>query len=108
MAKRKGKKQSSTYIIFLAYFHRYGWIASMALTTYFTKRICVIGISCILFSIWNFLGYMLKWKHIYCSYQNAHHMPMTPDKIRWDTVKKADIYGVSAIFMILGIALLLV
>lgn len=95
-------------IILLAYFHRYGWIALMLLLLYFTKRISVIGISCIAFSIWSFFGYLLRWEHIYCSYQNAYHTPMTPNHIRWGTVKKADAYGIPAIFLILGVALLLV
>lgn len=108
MTKRKGKKQPNIRIALLAYFHRYGWIALMLLLMYITKSKYAIGISFIAFSIWSFFGYIFRWKHIYCSNQNAYHQPMTPDKIRWDTVKKIDAYGDPAIFMILGVALLLV
>lgn len=108
MAKRKEKKQPNIHIVLLAYFHRYGWIALMLLLMYITKNKCAIGISFIAFSSWSFLGYVFRWKHIYCSYQNTYHQPMTPNKIRWDSVKKTDAYGVPAIFMIFGVALLLV
>ncbi len=107
MAKRK---QSNIHIVLLAYFHRYGWIALMLLLMYFTNftKKYVMGISSVAFSIWTFFGYLLRWKHIYCSYQNAYHEPMTPNHIKWSTVKKSDAYGTPAIFMILGVVLLLV
>ena len=93
--------------ILLAYFHRYGWIVVMLLIMYLTKKPDVVmGISVIVFSIWTFLGYILRWKHIYCSYQDACHMRMTPEKVQWDTVKESDAFGVPAIFLILGVFLL--
>ena len=33
---------------------------------------------------------------------------MTPNRIEWSTVKKSDAYGIPAMFMIFGVALLLV
>lgn len=112
MAKRKrnGKKQPLTPTILLAYFHRYGWLALLLLILLITNKTYdryVLSIGMIAYSIWTFLGYIFRWKHVYCSYQNASHQPMTPDKVRWNTVKKADAYGVPTIFLVLGVALLL-
>ena len=50
------------------------------------------------------LGYLLKWKHVYCAYQNAYHQDMTPDMVNWRKVRKSDAYGVPIIFIVLGIA----
>ena len=63
-----------------------------------------MGMGLLLFAIYSFVGYKLRWKHIFCSYQNANHQKMTPDCINWNTVKKSDAYGVPAIFAILGVA----
>ena len=106
--KRKGEKQPVTPTILLAFFHRYIWWALLILVLSITKNKYVLSIGLIVYSIWTFLGYIFRWKHIFCSYQNAYHMPMTPNKVRWNTVKESDAYGVPAVFLILGIALLLV
>ena len=92
----------------LAYFHRYGWIAVMVLgiTIWKEQMGLIVSGSAILFSVWSFVGYRCKWKHIFCSYQNAYHQKMTPHNIRWHLVKKSDAYGVPLVFLILGIAML--
>ena len=99
-------------IIALAFFHRYGWLA----VTFLFARIFndygihVLLISCIIFSAWTFVGYKCKWKHIFCSYQNAYHCKMTPESIDWDFIDKKDAYGIPLIFLVLslvGIALIL-
>ena len=100
-------RRKSNLIIFLAIFHRYGWIALMLLMMYLTKSIYAAIISCFVFSIWTFLGYKLRWTHIYCSYQNANREPMTPDKVNWNSVRKTDAYGIPAIFFVFGVGLLL-
>ncbi|MBR5774532.1 MAG: hypothetical protein IKY44_06755 [Clostridia bacterium] len=105
MSKRKRAK-----IIALAYFHRYGWIA----ITIACMMLCpnqgfyICAASCIAFSLWSFVGYKLKWRHIYCSYQNAYHKKMTPHSIRWSTIKKSDLYGVPLIFFVLGLIALVI
>lgn len=48
------------------------------------------------------LGALLRFRHIYCYYQNAYHLPMTPESINWNTLKRSDYYGVPAVFMVLG------
>lgn len=92
-------------IIALAYFHRYGWIAAIiCCVAIFPERLAwIISIGAIAFSIWSLVGYRLKWRHIYCSYQNAYHQKMTPFSVRWHQIKKADAYGVPLIFLLLGV-----
>ena len=95
-------------IIALAYFHRYGWIATMlvCVAIWHEHMMCIFSFSCLLFSVWSFVGYKNKWKHIYCSYQNAYHQTMTPYNIQWSKMEKSDVYGVPLIFLILGLAFL--
>ena len=107
MPKGEKKKFRIEPIMLLAYFHRYGWIVSMLLIMRITRSKYAMSISLAVYSIWTFIGYKFRWKHIFCSYQNAYHMPMTPEKVCWDTVKKTDAYGVPAIWMVFAIALFL-
>ena len=104
----KGKKHK--LVIALAYFHRYGFfVIALALVLIFhSVYFYVLSSALIAYSVWSFIGYKFRWSHIFCSYQNAYHSRMTPDKIDWKIVKKSDAYGVPIIFFILGILLLLV
>jgi len=103
------KKQAYTAVIVLAYCHRYVFlIALVLLAGMFGKEYVLLGmgIGAILYSLYSLVGYLCRWKHIYCSYQNAYHQKMTPDRIRWHKIKKADAYGVPIIFGALGLGLL--
>jgi hypothetical protein len=95
-------------IIALAYFHRYGWIALLfACVAIYPKTIFLTwSFGFIAYAIWSYVGYKLRWKHIFCSYQNAYRLSMTPDNIRWGWVKKSDAYGVTIIFFVIGVACL--
>ena len=90
----------------MAYLHRYGWIVMMLICSaiWAEQIFYILGTGFIGFSIWSFIGYQHKWKHIYCSYQNAYHEKMTPHSIQWNKIKKSDALGVPLIFFILGIA----
>lgn len=100
-------KKSDNYnlIIILAYLHRYGIALAVIAALIFGKeyRALAIGVVFLLFSLWSFFGYVFKWKHIYCSYQNSSHEKMTPSAIRWQKMDKGDAYGVPAIFGVLGV-----
>ena len=103
---KHGKKESR--IIALAYLHRYGWLLGTVVCagTFSRVRYLIFGIGLLLYAIWSFVGYKLRWKHIFCSYQNAYHKAMTPNNIRWGWVKKSDAYGVPIIFLIFSVACL--
>ena len=110
------KKNSTrkTMIIVLAYTHRYlypifalalpltlilmGWIKELGFL--------LIGINLLLLAIYDIIGYLCKWKHLYCSFQNAHRQKMTPDHINWNNVKKTDAYIIPIIWGILGILMI--
>ena len=108
MYQKTGRTPRYWLIVGLAYFHRYGWMWLMLPMLVFAKFKYVLGIGTIAFAAWTWLGCQLRWQHIYCSFQNARHLPMTPDRANWDTVKKSDAWGIPALFMILGVALLCV
>lgn len=105
-----GRETRINSVIALALFHRYGWMAVMTCCALAWREYTaqIIGISCVLFAVWSFAGYKLQWKHIYCSYQDASHRKMTPGSIQWHTMKKSDAYGVPLVFLILGLACLIV
>lgn len=110
-AKRSFLPEKTVFaIIALAYLHRYGWIGVMFgfMLAFPRASFYIFSIGFIAFSIWSFVGYKCRWRHIFCSYQNAYHMKMTPDYIDWDWVEKKDAYGVPLIFMVLGLACLCV
>lgn len=91
----------------LALMHRYlfpVFIAVFASACTHTKSdyVLCLGIGSLLFAAYTLAGYLLRWKHIYCSYQNASHQKMTPNRIDWSTIKKSDAYGIPAIFFALG------
>ena len=94
-------------IIMLAYAHRYVYpilIMWLPLTTgKKSTAILGMGIGLILLALYDFIGYILRWKHIFCSYQNAYHQKMTPDRINWSLIKKSDAYGLPIIFGLLGL-----
>ena len=94
-------------IIALAYFHRYGWIAIMTGLILLIPQyaLLIVSLCFIAISLWSLIGYKLKWKHIYCSHQNAHRKDMTPHHISWTHIKKSEAYGGPLIFLIMGVAL---
>ena len=96
-------------IITLAYLHRYGWIIIMlvCIAIWIEQIFYILGAGCIGFSVWSLIGYQLKWRHIYCSYQNAYREKMTPYSIQWHKIKKSDAIGVPFIFLFIGIVSLL-
>lgn len=96
-------------VMALAYFHRYGWIAAIlvCVAIWPEQLMYVLSSGCILFSAWSLIGYKCKWKHIYCSFQNAYRQKMTPHYVRWHQVKKSDAYGIPLLFLALGLAMLI-
>ena len=94
-------------IIALAYFHRYGWIAVMFALTFILRKVFYVwSISTIVYAAWSFVGYKCRWRHIFCSYQNAYHIKMTPERIDWDRIEKHDAYGVPVLFLVMGLVCL--
>ena len=62
-----------------------------------------VGGSVILYGLYQLMGYLLRWTHIYCSYQNAYHKEMTPEDVDWNEIQKSDGYGVPIIFGVIGL-----
>lgn len=76
-------------IIYLAYFFRYGYLASMALILW---RLAAIDVPAniqeyvffsmsVIFGIYSLIGLRFRFKHVYCAMQNAYHQKMTPNNI---------------------------
>ena len=103
-------KSTARIIIALAYLHRYGGIVILLLCSAIRPELFLLFLSvfCITYSIWTFVGYKCKWRHIFCSYQNAYRKKMTPHSADWDLIKKRDAYGVPLLFLIFGLSCLIV
>ena len=104
---KHSKKESS--IVTFAYLHRYGlFLLTVICAVVFSQvKFLVLGIASSIYAIWSFIGYRCRWKHIFCSYQSLYHKRMTPNKIKWDFIKKSDAYGLPIIFGVLGLGCLL-
>ena len=99
-------------IILLAWCHRYVFLIAapllpLLLTCSKSDALAGMGVGMLCYGLYTLLGYLLRWKHIYCSFQDIAHMPMTPGRIRWHTLRKRDVYSVSALFIAFGLALIL-
>ena len=103
-------EMSTKKVIALAYFHRYGWIAIMTGLIFLIPQyaLLIVSLCFIATALWSLIGYKLKWKHIYCSHQNAHRKDMTPHHICWTDIKKSEAYGVPLIFFVMGVTLFVV
>ena len=99
-------KSAQRIVKALAYFHRYGWIVAMIIIIEITDSSYYFGLLLIIYSLWTIIGYLLKWKHIYCSYQDVYHKPMTPNNINWNSIRKSDVYVVTAFLFIGGLIIL--
>lgn len=104
------RETNAPLVIALAYFHRYGWIVLMTVCVLaWPEKFCeILGGFFVTHSLWSLAGYRWKWKHIYCSNQNASRQKMTPNSVRWDTMKKSDAYGLPALCLLLGIIYLFI
>ena len=90
----------------LAYLHRY-FPLSVAIFSMIpmppSVLFCIFGGIFITLGVWTLLGYNLRWKHIFCSFQDTHRNSMTPESIRWGWVDKRELYGVSIIEIVMGV-----
>ncbi len=104
------RKLPNDLVIALAYFHRYSWLAVMlgCIAIWTNQLPFILGITYIIYSIWTFIGYKCRWRHIFCSFQRTYRKSMTPYAIQWSQIRKRDAYGVSLLFIVAGFAMLLV
>lgn len=103
------RRSSARLIVFLALFHRYFCHFIFLALLFLLGRpkrqlVLLMGVYLLLYAMYSYVGYALRWKHIYCSYQNARNARMTPDRIDWNTVGKSDCVGVPMILALLGAA----
>lgn len=108
--KRHSRYSRHTSTILLAYAHRYAFpMLTVILPLVLLKKNIILGmgIGFMFDGLYTLVGYLCRWKHIYCSYQNAHHQEMTPDDIRWHRIRKSDAYGLPALSMTMGLLMII-
>ena len=109
-SRQNGHTMSQKRILLIkvwAYFVRYGMLLAIPLPAAIasgladsrTAKYLGLGAGCLFFALYYLVGYLLRWTHMYCVYQNAYHQKMTPDKVNWSEIKTSDAIGVPLIFM---------
>ena len=113
--KKPERSYSTTVMYLLAYLDRYVYpvliLLAGLLAELFRDRntmLCVLALGILLDGIYNLVGYLCRWKHIYLCYQSMSHTKMTPTRIEWERLAKKDAYGVPAALIIGGIVGILV
>ena len=113
--KKPERSYSTTVMYLLAYLDRYGYpvliLIAGALADFYRGRITmlfVLAVGILLDGIYNLVGYLCRWKHIYLCYKSMSHTKMTPTRIEWERLAKKDAYGVPATLIIGGILGILV
>jgi|GEM_PF-1238100 len=65
-----------------------------------------IGVAIFLIGLYLLLGYLLHFRHVYCFHQLSNREEMTPNEIYWESVRPSYRYGQPILFMVAGIALI--
>lgn len=93
--KKPERSYSTTVMYILAYLDRYGYpvliLIAGALADFYRGRITmlfVLAVGILLDGIYNLVGYLCRWRHIYLCYQSMCHTKMTPSRIEWDRMTK--------------------
>lgn len=113
--KKPERSYSTTVMYLLAYLDRYVYPVLILLVGLLAElfrdrntMLCVLALGILLDGIYNLVGYLCRWKHIYLCYQSMSHTKMTPTRIEWERLAKKDAYGVPAALIIGGIIGILV
>ena len=111
--KQHTRPASATRIRLLAYAHRYLFpvlavLLPVLLARSKTQALLGMGIGLTFYGVYTLLGYLLRWKHIYCSWQDVAHQKMTPGNIQWKNVRKTDAYGLPAVCITFGLLVAIV
>lgn len=105
------KNQHNRTILFFAYFGNYILPTFLVLASLLSKLISkddetillCLSISLLLMAAYNMIGYLFRWKHIYCMHQLSNRRRMTPENIQWEEMTFADAYGIPLVFTIVGL-----
>ncbi len=115
IVEKKPERRSITVMYILAYLNRYVYPLLILFAGLLTERLrdrttmlFVMALGILLDGIYNLIGYLCRWKHIYLCYQSMCHTKMTPTRIEWDRMTKKDAYGVPVVLIIVGIVGILV
>lgn len=63
----------------------------------------IAGGGLLVYALYLFIGYKLRFKHIYCLYQNANGQKMTPETAKDEEIRKVDGKGVPSLFALIGL-----
>lgn len=91
-------KQKNAVIKICALLYRYVFLLAICVVPFWITKLFYentgygfflwFGIFSIVYAAYSLIGYLSKWKHIFCAFQNAYRQEMTPDHINWGKIKK--------------------
>lgn len=110
MIQTKEKKK----IIALAYFFRYGHIASMIVITILIQNLgfkdfsqVILSVLVLGYGVYTLVGLKFKFIHVYCGMQEAYRLKMNPNRpFEFTQQMSRDLKIIGIFFVIAGIVLL--
>ena len=109
------RRKSYNGVIALAYFHRYflalvcpSFCVTILIFGYKpVPSIISMAVPILIYSVYTIVGCLLKWDHIYCSYQHSSKQRMTPIYIRWHDMPFSEKYGVPIFLGFVSLAMII-
>ena len=109
----KKKQPWDMTIVTLAYAHHYIYpllIVGIPLIVGGGFQFLCIGVGLLCYAAYTLVGYILHWKHIYCSFSIPRRAPkgwkMKTNNYNWKSIK-VDVVGVSIMIALIGVFCLL-
>jgi hypothetical protein len=110
MIQTKEKKK----IIALAYFFRYGYIASMIMISLLVQIFgfeefsrVILSVLVLFYGVYMLVGLKFKFIHVYCGMQEAYRLKMNPNRpFEFTKQMSRDLKIIGIFFVIAGVVLL--
>ena len=106
----KNRWRRNLTVEMLAYAYRYVYLIAIGSMPIWVEKewlLLAMGIGAIIYAAYGLVGYLCRWKHIYCAFQSTRHESMTPNDIRWYRMGKKEAYLLPVIFGCLGSGMLI-
>lgn len=110
----KKKQPRDMTVVALAYAHHYLYlvlIVGVPLIIGGDSLFLSMGLGFLLYAAYTWIGYKLRWKHIYCSFSIPHRAhrgwKMKTNNYNWKSISKVDVYAVAIMCGLFGVACLL-
>lgn len=107
--KNTPASQKTPRAVHFANLYRYFFLPILVIVSLFLRgnTLLCMGIGFLAFALYSIIGYKCRWDHIYLAFQEMQKQRMTPNNIRWDTVRPFDALTFPVCFGILGLIMVI-